>query len=78
MDLALAWKAGQELHNDYVITSSPDFRKSQEILMRVSPGTRSCSTTHIQERIDTVLPQAAIRFARTLPTILGVRDALRQ
>ena len=33
-------------------------------------------TTHTQERIDTVLPQAAIRFARTLLTILGVRDAL--
>ena len=25
MDLALAWKTGQELHNDYVLTSSPVF-----------------------------------------------------
>ena len=25
MDLALTWKTGQELHNDYIITPSPDF-----------------------------------------------------
>ena len=32
MDLALARKAGQELHNDYVITSSPDFGSIRKFL----------------------------------------------
>ena len=42
MDLALAQKAGQELHNDYVITAGPEFGSLRSFFPRCSPGTCSC------------------------------------
>ena len=41
MDLALARHSGQELHNDYVLTTSPRLRKPPEVLSRRRPGNRT-------------------------------------
>ena len=42
MDLALARKAGQELHNDYVITNGAEFGSLKSFFRACSPGACSC------------------------------------
>ena len=76
MDLALAREAGQELHNDYVITAGPEFGiysalQSGHLFVPIS-------TTRIREEWDEILPSAAVRFVRILPTLLRVRDEIHQ
>ena len=36
------------------------------------------SITHSRDKRDAILPSAAVRFARILPTLLRVRDTIRQ
>ena len=76
MDLVLARKTSQELHSDYVNTSSPDLGNS--FARQSGSSFMPTLTTRTLGRINMVLPQSVIRFARTLLTTLGGTDALRQ
>ena len=63
MDLALARKAGQELHNDYVITAGPEFGSLRRFFLAATGHLFvPTSTTHFREVGDMMIPSAAVRF----------------
>ena len=78
MDLALARKAGQELHNDCVITAGPEFGSLRTSALQSGHLFVPISTTHIREKRGEILPSTAVRFVRILPTLLRVRDEIHQ
>ena len=65
MDLALAQKTGQELHNDYVITSSPDFESLRKFF-------RAAIRELVHAYIDYPQPKVDTRGA------FSVRNQIRQ
>ena len=79
MDLALARKAGQELHNDYVITAGPEFgslrsffRAAVRALVRAYidyplPGSGGCNTSFSCSPIRPILHDTATSTGRNSP-----------